>query len=92
MSCTHSLGTNPPSVTVVCWPGKRADVLVRGVDGRGSDVTTDSVGTVLGAPAGNVVDVVDDEDVDVDSDTVELVVVEAAAAVRAAASAANCET
>jgi len=92
MSCTHSFGVNPPSVTVVCWPGKRADVLVRGVEGRGSDVTTDSVGTVFGAPAGNVVEVVDVEDVVVDSATVELVVVEAAAAARVAASAANCET
>ena len=65
---------------------------MRGLEGRGNDVTADSVGAVLGAPAGNVVDVVDDEDVVVDSGTVELVVVEAAAAVRAAASAANCET
>ena len=89
MSCTHSFGVNPPSVTVVCWPGKRADVLVRGVEGRGSDVTTDSAGTVLGAPAGNVVEVVDVDDVVVASDKVELVVVEAAAAARAADSAAN---
>lgn len=67
-------------------------MLVRGVEGRGSDVTTDSVGTVLGAPTGNVVEVVDVEDVVVDSATVELVVVEAAAAERVAASAANWET
>ena len=60
-----------------------------GVDGRGSAVTADSVGTVFGAPAGKVVevDVVDEVDDDVSAGV--LVVVEAAAAARAADSAAN---
>ena len=68
------------------------DELVSGVDGRGNAVTVDSVGAVLGAPAGKVVDVVEVDDVVAASAWVELVVVAAAAAARAAASAANCET
>jgi hypothetical protein len=65
------------------------DVDVNGIVGFGSAVTADSDGTLCGAPAGSVVDVV----VDVEVVVVSAVVVDvAAAAFRAAASAANCDT
>ena len=87
--CTHSFGTKPEYVTDVDCPGVNDDVDVNGVVGFGRAVTADSDGTLCGAPAGSVVDVV----VEVDVVVVSTEVVEvAAAAFRAAASAANCDT